>query len=90
VTRIALSATTVLVLAPVKIMPNVVGQLRASALGQLHALGLSVQVLPVPDPDRRCDHVGFVESQSPPPGTVVGPGMHVRIRVYGPAQGGCF
>jgi hypothetical protein len=90
VTRIALSATTVLVLAPVKIMPNVVGQLRASALGQLHALGLSVQVLSVPDPDRRCDHVGFVESQSPPPGTVVGPATHVRIRVYGPAQGGCF
>ena len=90
VTRIALAGSTVLVLAPAVIMPNVVGELRASALGQLHALGLSVQELSVPDPDRRCPHVGLVESQSPPPGTVVGPGTHVTIRVYVPAQGGCF
>jgi alpha-tubulin suppressor-like RCC1 family protein len=90
VTRIATAGSTVLVQAPVVTMPNVVGALRATALGQLHALGLTVQELTVPDPDRRCDHVGYVESQSPPPGTVVGPGVHVRIRVYGPAQGGCF
>jgi hypothetical protein len=90
ITRIALSGSAVLVLAPVKIMPNVVGQLRASALGQLHALGLSVQVQSVPDPDRRCPHIGLVESQSPPPGTAVGPGTHVSIRVYGTAQGGCL
>jgi len=90
ITRIALTGSTVLVLAPVKIMPNVVGQLGASALGQLHALGLSVQVQSVPDPDRRCPHVGLVESQSPPPGTAVGPGTHVSIRVYGTAQGGCL
>jgi len=90
VTRIALSEGTVLVLAPVKIMPNVVGQLGASALGQLHALGLSVQVQSVPDPDRKCPHIGLVESQSPPPGTAVGPGTHVSIRVYGTAQGGCL
>jgi hypothetical protein len=89
-TRIAMSGYTVLVLAPVKIMPDVVGQLGASALGQLHALGLSVQVQSVPDPDRRCPHIGLVESQSPPPGTVVGPGTHVSIRVYGTAQGGCL
>ena len=90
VTRIAMSSYTVLVLAPAVIMPGLVGELRASALGQLHALGLSVQELSVPDPDRRCDHVGLVESQNPPPGTVVGPGAHVTIRVYVPAQGGCF
>jgi alpha-tubulin suppressor-like RCC1 family protein len=90
VTRIATSGFTVLVLAQAKIMPNVVGELRASALGQLHALGLSVQVLSVPDPDRTCPHVGLVESQNPPPGTVVGPGTHVTIRVYVTAQGGCF
>jgi alpha-tubulin suppressor-like RCC1 family protein len=90
VTRIALAGATVLVLAPAVTMPNVVGQLRASALGQLHALGLSVQELSVPDPDRRCDHVGYVESQNPPPGTAVGPGTHVTIRVYVTAQGGCF
>jgi alpha-tubulin suppressor-like RCC1 family protein len=90
VTRIALASTTVLVLAPAVIMPAVVGELRASALGQLHALGLSVQELSVPDPDRRCDHVGYVESQNPSPGTVVAPGGHVTIRVYVPAQGGCF
>jgi beta-lactam-binding protein with PASTA domain len=71
-------------------MPNVVGELRASAVGQLQAIGLSVQVSTVPDPDRRCDNVGYVESQSPPPGTVVAPGGHATIRVYGPAQGGCF
>jgi alpha-tubulin suppressor-like RCC1 family protein len=90
VTRIALSEFTVLVLAPAVIMPNVVGELRASALGQLHALGLSVQELSVPDPDRRCDHVGLVESQNPPPGSAVVPGGRVTIRVYVPAQGGCF
>ena len=73
VTRIALAGSTVFLLAPAVIMPDVVGQLRASALGQLHALGLSAQVLSVPDPDRRCHHIGLVESQSPPPGTVVGP-----------------
>jgi alpha-tubulin suppressor-like RCC1 family protein len=90
VTRIALSEFTVLVLAQAVIMPGVVGELRASALGQLHALGLSVQELSVPDPDRRCDHVGLVESQNPPPGSAVVPAGHVTIRVYVPAQGGCF
>jgi alpha-tubulin suppressor-like RCC1 family protein len=90
VTRIAMAGSTVLVRAYAEIMPDVVGQLRASALGQLHALGLTVQVLSVPDPDRRCPHIGLVESQSPPPGTAVLPGTHVSIRVYGTAQGGCF
>jgi Regulator of chromosome condensation (RCC1) repeat/PASTA domain len=90
VTRIALSGSTVLVLAPAVTMPNVVGELRASAVGHLQAIGLSVQVTSVPDPDRICDHVGYVESQTPPPGTVVAPGGHATIRVYGPAQGGCF
>jgi regulator of chromosome condensation (RCC1) repeat-containing protein/PASTA domain-containing protein len=90
VTRIALAGNTVLVLAPAVTMPDVVGKLGAGALAQLHALGLSVQETTVPDPDRRCTHVGRVESQSPPPGTVVGPGTHVAIRVYVDAQGGCF
>jgi alpha-tubulin suppressor-like RCC1 family protein len=90
VTRIALAGATVMVLAPALTMPNVAGELRASALADLHALGLSVQERSVPDPDRRCDHVGYVESQSPPPGTMVGPGTHVTIRVYVTAQGGCF
>jgi hypothetical protein len=65
-------------------------ELRASALGQLHALGLSVQELSVPDPDRTCPHVGLVESQNPPPGTALRPGGRVTIRVYVTAQGGCF
>jgi alpha-tubulin suppressor-like RCC1 family protein len=90
VTRIAISGSTVLVRAYAEIMPDVVGELRASALGQLHALGLSVQETSVPDPDRRCDHVGLVESQSPPPGSAVLPGGHTTIRVYVTAQGGCF
>jgi alpha-tubulin suppressor-like RCC1 family protein len=90
VTRIALSAFTVLVLAPAVTMPYVVGELRASALADLHALGLAVQELSVPDPDRRCDHVGYVESQNPPPGTVLGPGARVTVRVYVTARGGCF
>jgi beta-lactam-binding protein with PASTA domain len=90
ITRIALANATVVVLAPMKVMPNVVGQLQATALGQLNALGLSVQVQSVPDPDRRCPHVGFVESQSPPPGSAVGPSTHVSIRVYTTAQGGCL
>ena len=90
VTRIALAPGTVLVLAPAVTMPHVVGELRASALADLHALGLSVQELSVPDPDRTCPHVGLVESQNPPPDTVVGPGTHVTIRVYVTAQGGCF
>jgi alpha-tubulin suppressor-like RCC1 family protein len=90
VTRIALAGGTVLVLAPAMTMPYVVGELRASALADLHALGLAVQELSVPDPDRRCDHVGYVESQNPPPGTVLGPGARVTIRVYVTAQGGCF
>jgi hypothetical protein len=62
-----MAGNTVLVLAPAVIMPDVVGELRASALEQLHALGLSVQELSVPDPNRLCDHVGLVESQNPPP-----------------------
>ena len=90
VTKIALSGNTVLVRAPKVTMPNVVGELRASAVGQLQALGLSVQVSIVPDPDRLCDDVGYVESQTPPAGTAVAPGGHATIRVYGPAQGGCF
>ena len=90
VTRIAMAGGTVLVLAYAEIMPDVVGELRASALGQLHALGLSVQVQSVPDPDRRCPHIGLVESQSPPPGSAVLPGGHATIRVYVTAKGGCF
>jgi len=90
VTRIAISGSTVLVRAYAEIMPDVVGELRASALADLHALGLSVQELSVPDPDRRCDHVGLVESQSPPPGSAVLPGGHATIRVYVTAKGGCF
>jgi hypothetical protein len=49
VTRIALASGTVLVLAPPVIMPHVVGEQRASALAGLHALGLSVHELFVPD-----------------------------------------
>jgi hypothetical protein len=76
-------------------MPDVVGELGVSALGQLHALGLSVRVLSVrvlsvPDPDRRCPHVGLVESQIPPPGSAVLPGGRVTIRVYVRASKGCF
>jgi len=70
-------------------MPNVVGALRVSAVAQLQAIGLSVQVSTVPDKPI-CNNVGTVESQTPPPGTVVAPGGHATIRVYGPAQGGCF
>jgi len=54
VTRIAMAGNTVLVLASAVIMPDVVGELGASALGQLHALRLSARELSVPDPDRRC------------------------------------
>jgi alpha-tubulin suppressor-like RCC1 family protein len=89
VTRIAISEFTVLVVAHAELMPNVVGQLRVSAVGQLQAIGLSVQVTSVAD-NRICDHVGTVESQSPPPGTVVVPGGHATIRVYVPPNGGCF
>ena len=89
VTRIALSGSTVLARAPVVTMPDVVGALRVSAVAQLQAIGLSVQVLSVPD-NRICDNVGLVESQSPPPGTVVAPGGHATIRVYVPPNGGCF
>jgi hypothetical protein len=90
VTRIALAPGTVLVLAPAVTMPHVVGELRASAEADLHALGLSARELFVPDPDRTCPHVGLVESQNPPAGTIVGPGTHVTIRIYVNAQGGCF
>ena len=90
VTKIALSGSTVLVRAPVVTMPNVVGELRASAVGHLQAIGLSVQVSTVPDPDRRCDHVGYVESQTPPPGTVVAPGGHATIRIYVPPPADCL
>jgi alpha-tubulin suppressor-like RCC1 family protein len=89
VTRIALSEFTVLVVAHAELMPNVVGELRISAVAHLQAIGLSVQVAPVAD-DPRCDNVGLVESQSPPPGTVVVPGGHATIRVYVPPNGGCF
>jgi Regulator of chromosome condensation (RCC1) repeat/PASTA domain len=89
VTRIALSGSTALALAHAVTMPGVVGELGASALAELHALGLSVQELFVPD-NQFCDNVGYVESQNPPPGTVVGPGTHVTIRVYVRPQGGCF
>jgi alpha-tubulin suppressor-like RCC1 family protein len=89
VTRIAMSGSTVLVLAQAVIMPNVIGELRASALAQLHALGLSVQELFVAD-NQFCDNVGYVESQSPSPGTAVLPGGHVAIRVYVQPPGGCF
>ena len=82
-TRIAISEGTVLVVAHGVIMPSVVGQLGASAGGQLQALGLSVQVPPYRTPPE-LQHVGLVESQTPPPGTVVVSGGHATIRVYGP------
>ena len=86
---VALSGNTVLVRAPVVTMPNVVGALRVSAVAQLQAIGLSVQVLNVPD-QRICDNVGTVESQTPPAGTVVAPGGHATIRVYVPPPADCF
>jgi hypothetical protein len=89
VTKIALSGSTVLVRAPVVTMPNVVGALRVSAVAQLQAFGLSVQVSTVPD-QPICNNVGLVESQTPPPGTVVAPGGHATIRVYVPPPAGCF
>ena len=89
VTTIALSGSTVLVRAPVVTMPDVVGALRVSAVAQLQAIGLSVQVATVPDKPI-CDNVGTVESQTPPPGTVVAPGGHATIRVYVPPPAGCF
>jgi hypothetical protein len=48
-----------------------------------------VQVTTVAD-NRICNNVGTVESQSPPPGTVVVPGGYATIRVYVPPPGGCF
>jgi len=89
VTRIAISGFTVLVVAHAELMPHVVGELRVSALAQLHAIGLSVQVLSVTD-NQFCDNLGLVESQSPPPGSVVVPGGHATIRVYVQPPGGCF
>ena len=89
VTKIALSGSTVRVRAPVATMPNVVVTLRVSAVAQPQALGLSVQVTTVPDQPIR-NNVGTVESQSPPPGTVVAPGGHATIRVYVPPQAGCL
>jgi alpha-tubulin suppressor-like RCC1 family protein len=89
VTRIALTGSDVLVLAPEVTMPAVVGELGASALGQLRALGLTAQETFVAD-NQFCDNVGYVESQNPPPGTAVGPGTHITIRVYVAAKGGCF
>ena len=89
VTKIALSGSTVLVRAPAVTMPNVVGALRVSAVAQLQAIGLSVQVTTVPDKPI-CDNVGTVESQTPPPGTVVAPGGHATIRIYAPPPAGCF
>ena len=86
-TKIALSGSTVLVRAPVVTMPNVVGALRVSAVAQLQAIGLSVQVSTVPD-QPICNNVGLVESQTPPPGTVVAPGGHATIRVYVPPPAG--
>jgi hypothetical protein len=74
---------------PVVTMPNVVGALRAAAVAQLQALGLSVQVLNVPD-QRICDNVGYVESQTPPAGTAVAPGGHATIRGLRPAAGRLF
>jgi len=88
-TKIALSGSTVLVRAAAVTMPNVVGALRVSAVAQLQAIGLSVQVSTVPD-QPICDNVGLVESQTPPPGTVVAPGGHAMIRVYVPPPAGCF
>jgi hypothetical protein len=66
-------------------MPNVVGALRVSAVAQLQAIGLSVQVTTVPD-QPICNNVGTVESQTPPPGTVVAPGGSATIRVYAPPR----
>ncbi len=88
-TRIALSGSTVLVRAPVVTMPNVVGALRVSAVAQLQASGLSVPVSTVPD-QPICNNVGLVESQTPPPGTIVAPGGHATIRVSVPPPAGCF
>jgi alpha-tubulin suppressor-like RCC1 family protein len=90
VTRIAMAGNTVLVLASAVIIPDVAGELGVSALADLHALGLSVLKLSVPDPDRRCDHVGLVESQNPPPGSAVLPGGRVTVRVYVRPPAGCF
>jgi hypothetical protein len=52
-------------------------------------LGLIVSVVTVPD-DPICNRVGEVSAQSPPAGTVVQPGQHVLIQVFGPPPQGCF
>jgi hypothetical protein len=49
-----------------------------------------VQEFSVADPDRRCPHLGLVESQSPPPGSAVLPGGHATIRVYVRPSEGCL
>ena len=89
VTKIALSGSTVLVRAPVVTMPNVVGALRVSAVAQLQASGSPCRCPPCRTRPI-CNNVGTVESQTPPPGTVVAPGGHATIRVYVPPPAGCF
>jgi hypothetical protein len=69
------------------VMPDVVGQPRLTAYRQLHALGLYVAMLAIPD--LSCDNIGLVESQNPPPGSLVAPGVSVTIRIYVEPPRGC-
>jgi alpha-tubulin suppressor-like RCC1 family protein len=88
VTQVAIGASTVLVVASAQAMPNVVGEIKTTALSQLQAIGLIVQVVTVPD-EPLCDNVGQVTAQSPPTGTIIQPGQHVTIQVFGPPRQGC-
>jgi alpha-tubulin suppressor-like RCC1 family protein len=89
VTGLAIGGNTLLVLASARVMPNVVGLVRVTAVAELNELGLIVHVSFVPDPNPQCDNVGFVASQFPQAGALVQAGQDAFIRVYGPPPGGC-
>ena len=71
-------------------MPNVVGELRVSAVPELQALGLTVNVVMTADDNPYCDNLNHVLAQSPSAGTFRLPGATVVIWVAQRPPGGCL
>ena len=89
VLRASVGGHNTLAIADGVIVPNVIGDIQATAVSRLQAAGLVVHIVR-PFDDRICDRVGQVVGQGPSGGRVVGPGATVVIEVPRPPPAGCF